>query len=493
MTVVLTVSPEDVSSITGWFSHDLLIGGGNRAAETGERFDVVNPATGGVIASVASASVQDSLDAVTAAGQAMTGWARLAPRVRAEVLRRAFEIMTERAEDLARLIVLENGKSLVDARGEVSYAAEFFRWYSEEAVRLQGGIQRAPNGANRILVTHQPIGVSVLVTPWNFPAAMATRKIAPALAAGCAVVLKPASDTPLTALAIGALLAEAGVPDGVVNVLPSRRSGQVVSAMLDHAAVRKLSFTGSTEVGRLLLAEAARTVVNCSMELGGNAPFLVFADADLDSALDGAMVAKMRNGGEACTAANRFYVHSSIAAEFGGRLAARMGELRMGDGLDESVQLGPLINPEARSKVDQLVTDAVRAGATALTGGAVPSGAGFFYPATVLAGVTPGSPILREEIFGPVAPIVTFETDEDAIRMANDTEYGLVSYVYTRDLQRGLSVSERLESGMVGLNRGLVSDPAAPFGGFKQSGLGREGGHEGMLEFTESQYIAVAW
>jgi succinate-semialdehyde dehydrogenase/glutarate-semialdehyde dehydrogenase len=467
--------------------------GGNGAAETGERFDVVNPATGGVIASVASASVQDSLDAVTAAGQAMTGWARLAPRVRAEVLRRAFEIMTERAEDLARLIVLENGKSLVDARGEVSYAAEFFRWYSEEAVRLQGGIQRAPNGANRILVTHQPIGVSVLVTPWNFPAAMATRKIAPALAAGCAVVLKPASDTPLTALAIGALLAEAGVPDGVVNVLPSRRSGQVVSAMLDHAAVRKLSFTGSTEVGRLLLAEAARTVVNCSMELGGNAPFLVFADADLDSALDGAMVAKMRNGGEACTAANRFYVHSSIAAEFGGRLAARMGELRMGDGLDESVQLGPLINPEARSKVDQLVTDAVRAGATALTGGAVPSGAGFFYPATVLAGVTPGSPILREEIFGPVAPIVTFETDEDAIRMANDTEYGLVSYVYTRDLQRGLSVSERLESGMVGLNRGLVSDPAAPFGGFKQSGLGREGGHEGMLEFTESQYIAVAW
>jgi succinate-semialdehyde dehydrogenase/glutarate-semialdehyde dehydrogenase len=483
----------DAAAITGWFSHDLLINGENCEADGGERFDVINPATGATIASVASASVQDALRTVDVAEAAMPGWSGLAPRARAEILRRSFELITARAEDLARLIVLENGKSLADARGEMAYAAEFFRWFSEEAVRLRGGIQTAPGGANKILVTHQPIGVSVLVTPWNFPAAMATRKIAPALAAGCSVILKPASDTPLTALAIGAILAEAGVPAGVVNVIPSRRSGAVVAAMLDHPAVRKLSFTGSTEVGRVLLAQAARTVVNCSMELGGNAPFLVFDDADLDSAIDGAMVAKMRNGGEACTAANRFYVHASVADEFSRRLTIRMRGLKLGSGLDESVELGPLINAEARSKVDLLVTEAVAEGATLLTGGTVDPGDGYFYPATVLSDVDPQSAILREEIFGPVAPIVTFKTDDEAIRMANDTEYGLVSYVYTSDLQRGLAISERLETGMVGLNRGLVSDPAAPFGGFKQSGLGREGGHEGMLEFTESQYIAVAW
>ncbi len=484
---------EATDELIGWFTHDLVIDGVSRAASTGERFEVHNPATGEVITSVASASAADALVAVRAAERALPLWSKTSPRERAEVLRKAFELLRERSDLLARLIVLENGKSLADARGEMAYATEFFRWYSEEAVRLIGSVQTAPSGKNRILVTHQPIGVSVLVTPWNFPAAMATRKIAPALAAGCSVILKPASDTPLTALAIGRLLSDAGVPAGVVNVIPSRRSGAVVSAMLDDPAVRKLSFTGSTEVGRVLLANASKTVVNCSMELGGNAPFLVFGDADLDAAIDGAMIAKMRNGGEACTAANRFYVHSSIAAEFAGRLTARMGGLRVGDGLEEAVEMGPLINDEAREKVHSLVTAARNVGARATTGGEPDDGIGYYYRPTVLVDVAPDSPILLEEIFGPVAPIVTFETDEEAVEMANRTEYGLVAYVYTADLARGLSVSERLETGMVGLNRGLISDPAAPFGGFKQSGLGREGGHEGMLEFTESQYIAVSW
>ncbi|HEY2644102.1 MAG TPA: NAD-dependent succinate-semialdehyde dehydrogenase [Galbitalea sp.] len=483
----------DTADLTSWFSHGLYIDGASGEASTGDRFDVVNPATGAVIASVANAGVEDALLAVRAAERALPGWSAVAPRDRAEILRKAFELMRDRSEDLAQLIVLENGKSLADARGEVSYAAEFFRWYSEETVRLLGSVQVSPNGQNRILVTHQPIGVSVLVTPWNFPAAMATRKMGPALAAGCTVILKPASDTPLTALAIAQLLEEAGVPAGVVNVVPSRKSGAVVGAMLDDPAVRKLSFTGSTEVGRILLAHASATVVNCSMELGGNAPFLVFADADLDSAIDGAMLAKMRNGGEACTAANRFYVHSSIAGEFSRRLTERMNALTVGDGLDESVNLGPLINEDARVKVHGLVSAALSAGATVLSGGQPDDGVGYFYPATVLVDVAPDSPILREEIFGPVAPIVTFNTDDEAVRLANNTEFGLVAYVYTSDLAHGLSISQRLETGMVGLNRGLVSDPAAPFGGFKQSGIGREGGHEGMLEFTESQYIAVSW
>ncbi|MDQ1606243.1 MAG: succinate-semialdehyde dehydrogenase / glutarate-semialdehyde dehydrogenase [Microbacteriaceae bacterium] len=493
MTIHQANHSHDLTALTGWFSHDLLIGGENRPASNGERFDVINPATGQSFASVASASEDDAIDAVQAAELALRGWSAFAPRARAEILRHAFDIMTSRADELARLIVIENGKSLADARGEIAYAAEFFRWYSEEAVRLLGSVQTSPNGQNRILVTHQPIGVSLLITPWNFPAAMAARKIAPALAAGCSVILKPASDTPLTALAIGAILTEAGVPSGVVNVIPSRRSGAIVPAMLDHPAVRKLSFTGSTEVGRTLLAEAARTVVNCSMELGGNAPFLVFDDADLDAAIDGAMIAKMRNGGEACTAANRFYVHTSVAVEFSRRLTVRMSGLRMGSGLDEAVELGPLINQDARSKVAGLVDQAVDAGATVLTGGVTEPGPGYFYPPTVLFGVDSTSPILREEIFGPIAPLVTFETDEDAVRLANNTEFGLVAYVYTADLSRGLAISERLETGMVGLNRGLVSDPAAPFGGFKQSGLGREGGHEGILEYTEAQYIAVSW
>jgi succinate-semialdehyde dehydrogenase/glutarate-semialdehyde dehydrogenase len=472
---------------------DLFIGGKWVPAAAGDRFDVYDPATGSVIASVADGRVPDALAAVDAAEAAAAGWAATAPRERAEVLRRAFELMTARGDELARLISLENGKALGDARGEVAYAAEFFRWYAEEAVRAAGTLMTAPSGANRIVVVQQPVGICVLVTPWNFPAAMATRKIGPALAAGCTCILKPASDTPLTALAMAAILAEAGVPDGVVNVLPSRKSGAVVSAMLHDPRVRKVSFTGSTEVGRVLLAQAADQVVNTSMELGGNAPFVVFADADLDAALDGAMIAKMRNAGEACTAANRFYVEAAVAPEFSRRLAERMAALVMGPGTEEKTQVGPLVNEDSVSKVDELVTAAVSGGAAALTGGTRPSGTGWYYPPTVLTGVPADSAILREEIFGPVAPIVTFTAESEAVRMANDTEFGLVAYVYTGDLARGLRVSEALEAGMVGLNRGLVSDPAAPFGGVKQSGLGREGGHEGMLDYLESKYIAVSW
>ncbi len=484
----ITRSPETVGVPT-----QLLIGGEWVDASEGRTFDVDDPSTGDVIATVADASVEDGLAAVTAASAALPGWAATPPRQRSEILRRMFELMTERTDALARLIVRENGKSLSDARGEVTYAAEFFRWFAEEAVRAGGDLHTAPAGTNRILVLRQPIGVSILVTPWNFPAAMATRKIGPALAAGCTVVLKPASDTPLTALALGALLTEAGAPAGVVNVVPSRRSGPVVSAMLHDPRVRKLSFTGSTEVGRGLLREAADCVVSCSMELGGNAPFVVFDDADLESAVAGAMVAKMRNGGEACTSANRFLVQRGIAKEFGDRMAAAMGALRVGPGLEDGVQLGPMINAAGRDKVASLVDGAVGDGARIAVGGHIPEGPGFFYPATVLVDVPANAGILREEIFGPVAPLVVFDTEEEAITMANASEYGLVAYIYTGDLGRGLRVSEALESGMVGLNRALVSDPAAPFGGVKQSGLGREGGHDGLLEFMESKYIAVTW
>jgi succinate-semialdehyde dehydrogenase/glutarate-semialdehyde dehydrogenase len=472
---------------------DLYIGGKAVPAGDGGRVDVQDPATREVITSVADGTVEDAIAAVDAADRAAESWAATAPRERAEILRKAFELMTERSEELARLISLENGKALPDARGEVAYAAEFFRWYSEEAVRGAGAVATAPSGANRIVVLHRPVGICVLVTPWNFPAAMATRKIGPALAAGCTVILKPAGDTPLTALAMAGILAEAGVPAGVVNVLPARRSGEVVSAMLHDPRVRKLSFTGSTEVGRVLLREAADQVINTSMELGGNAPFLVFADADLDAAIEGAMVAKMRNAGEACTAANRFYVESSIAEEFSRRLAERMSALTVGPGTEEGTQVGPLVNRDAVTKVEDLVREAVDQGAVAVVGGRRPDRPGHYYEPTVLVDVPPDAPILGEEIFGPVAPIVTFEDEDEAIRLANATEFGLVAYVYTGDLARGLRVSERFESGMVGLNRGLVSDPAAPFGGVKQSGIGREGGHEGMLDYLETQYVAVRW
>jgi succinate-semialdehyde dehydrogenase/glutarate-semialdehyde dehydrogenase len=471
----------------------LLIGGEWGGGRGGSTFPVLDPASEEVITEVADGTVEDALAAVGAAHAALPAWAATPPRRRAEILRRAFELMTERAEPIARLMSLENGKSLRDARGEAAYAAEFFRWYAEEAVRIEGTVMRAPSGANRIVTLRQPIGVAVLVTPWNFPAAMATRKIGPALAAGCTVVLKPAGETPLTALAIAGILSEAGVPGGVVNVLTSSRSGATVSAMLNDPRVRKLSFTGSTEVGRILLREAAETVVSCSMELGGNAPFVIFEDADIPAAVEGALVAKMRNGGEACTAANRFYVHEAVADEFIQAFAGRLAGLVVGPGLEESTEVGPLVNQATRSKVAELVNDAADSGGKVVTGGRAPQRRGYFYEPTLIDGVPAEAAVLGTEIFGPVAPVVRFTAEDDAIRWANDTEYGLVAYVYTRDLRRGLRVSEALEAGMIGLNRGLVSDPAAPFGGVKQSGIGREGAHDGLLEYTETKYIATDW
>jgi succinate-semialdehyde dehydrogenase / glutarate-semialdehyde dehydrogenase len=472
---------------------DLYVGGKWRPASDGQRFDVIDPATESVIASVASASVADGIAAVDAASSAFAGWAGRKPRERGEILRKAYELIIQHSERFARLITLENGKALPDARAEVAYSAEFFRWYAEEAVRNIGDVSRAPSSGARILVQHRPAGLAVLVTPWNFPAAMATRKIGPALAAGCPVVLKPASETPLTMLALMPLLEEAGVPGGVVNVVPSRRSGPVVDAMLKDLRVRIISFTGSTEVGRKLLHAAADNIIKPAMELGGNAPFIVFDDADIDAAIEGAMIAKMRNIGEACTAANRFYVHAKVHDEFAKKLSDRMGGLKVGNGLEDGVMVGPLVNADTRNKVVHLVDDAVHKGAKVLIGGALPAGKGFFYPATVLTDVPDGAKMLREEIFGPVAALQTFTTDDDVIARANDTEYGLVAYVYTRDMARGMRVSERLEFGMVGLNRGLVSDPAAPFGGMKQSGIGREGAHEGLMEFLETQYVSVSW
>ena len=472
---------------------DLWIGGKWRKASDGARFDVIDPATENTVASVASATVEDAKAAVDAAAAAQPGWAAKKPRERGEILRKAFELIMRDAERLAKLITIENGKALSDSRGEVAYAAEFFRWNAEEAVRNLGQLYNAPASGARVVVQHKPAGVAVLVTPWNFPAAMATRKIGPALAAGCTVVLKPASDTPLTMLALMPILEEAGVPAGSVNVIPSRSSGKVVSAMLHDPRVRVVSFTGSTEVGRKLLHEAADNVVKPAMELGGNAPFIVFEDADIDAAIEGAMIAKMRNMGEACTAANRFYVHEKVHDEFAKKLTAKMGSLKMGNGLDDGVALGPLVNKEGLDKVVELVEDAVGKGAKVLTGGKAPGGKGFFYPATVLANVPDNAKMLNEEIFGPVASLQTFKSDDEVIRRANDTEYGLVAYLYTKDMSRGLRVSEKLDFGMIGLNRGLVSDPAAPFGGMKQSGIGREGAHEGLMEFLETQYISVTW
>ncbi len=472
---------------------DLWIGGQWKKSSDGARFDIFDPATEEKICDVASATVEDAQAAVDAAQASMADWAGRKPRERAEILRKAFELIIADAERLAKLITLENGKALSDSRGEVAYSAEFFRWYAEEGVRNLGQMSIAPSSGARILVQHKPIGVACLVTPWNFPAAMATRKIGPALAAGCPVVLKPASETPLTMLALMPILEKAGVPAGVVNVIPSRRSGPVVSKMLHDPRVRIVSFTGSTEVGRKLLHEAADNIVKPAMELGGNAPFLVFEDADIDAAIEGAMIAKMRNMGEACTAANRFYVHENVAEEFAKKLTDKMSALKMGNGLTEGVALGPLVNAETRDKVQELVDDAVKKGAKVTAGGKSPGGKGFFYPATVLTNVPDGANLLREEIFGPVAPIQTFKTEDEVIRKANDTEYGLVAYLYTKDLARGMRVSEKLEFGMIGLNRGLVSDPAAPFGGMKQSGLGREGAHEGLMEFLETQYVSVTW
>lgn len=459
--------------------------------ESGTGIPVTDPSSGKTLVEVPDASIEDAMRAVDAAEAAAADWRETSPRERSEILRRWFTLMSEHAEELALLISLENGKALADARGEVTYAAEFFRWYAEEATRIGGEFRHTPSGAHNILVDHEPIGIAVLITPWNFPAAMATRKIGPALAAGCTVILKPASETPLTAYAMARLGEEAGVPPGVVNVLTTTNPGPVTSAMLADPRVRKLSFTGSTGVGRTLLAEAAKTVVNCSMELGGNAPFVVFDDADLSAALDGAMVAKMRNGGEACTAANRFYVQSGIHDAFVKGLTERMSGLKLGAGYDPDTQCGPMITTKAVDKIDRLVSEATSRGARATTGGAPLDGSGYYYPPTVLENVPTDAALAHEEIFGPVAAIYRFDTEEEAIRLANDTEYGLAAYVYSRDIMQAMRVGRGIETGMVGINRGLMSDPAAPFGGAKQSGLGREGGVTGILEFMEPKYFAV--
>ncbi len=477
----------------GMLKTDLYIGGEWRPGAEMVRFDVLNPATEEVICSVASAELADADLALNAAEAAMADWAARTPRARSEVLRRAFELMIARKEEFARLITLENGKAGGDAMGETVYAAEFFRWFAEEAVRADGLMMHAPSSGARIIVQHRPAGLAVLVTPWNYPAAMGTRKIAPALAAGCGVIIKPASETPLTMLALMPLLEEAGVPPGLINVLPSRRSGALVDHLMQDPRVRVVSFTGSTGVGRKLLQSAANQVLKPAMELGGNAPLLVFEDADLDVAVQGTMLAKMRNLGEACTAANRIYVHQEIVEEFTRRLTARMAALKVGDGADPTVDVGPLVNADTRDKVAEFVADAVAKGAKIECGGPAPEGRGFYYLPTVLSNVPDTALCLRDEIFGPVAAIQTFTDQDEVIRRANDTEYGLVAYVFSGDMKRALQVCERLEYGMVGLNRELVSDPAAPFGGAKQSGLGREGGYEGMLEFMESQYISASW
>ncbi|MFQ3347920.1 MAG: succinate-semialdehyde dehydrogenase/glutarate-semialdehyde dehydrogenase [Paracoccaceae bacterium] len=472
---------------------DLYIDGQWRSGQSGDRFDVINPATEEIITSVASAEIADADAALDAAETAMKEWASRTPRSRSEVLRKVWELMTAQLEHFAHLITLENGKARTDAMGEATYAAEFFRWFSEEAVRADGMITHAPASGARIIVQHKPAGLAVLVTPWNYPAAMGTRKIAPALAAGCAVIIKPASETPLTMLALMPLLEQAGVPKGLVNVLPSKRSGTIVEHMLRDPRVRVVSFTGSTGVGKKLLQSAADQVLKPAMELGGNAPLIVFEDANIDVAVQGAMLAKMRNLGEACTAANRIYVHEAVSDQFISQFTKAMGSLKVGDGSDPSVDVGPLVNASTRDKVAAFVADAVDKGAKIELGGKTPSGKGFFYPPTVLSNVSEMADCVHDEIFGPVAAIQTFADQADVIRRANDTEYGLVAYVFTENMKRGLQVCERLEYGMVGLNRGLVSDPAAPFGGVKQSGLGREGGHEGMLEFMETQYISTSW
>jgi succinate-semialdehyde dehydrogenase/glutarate-semialdehyde dehydrogenase len=462
-------------------------------ASDGGTFDVDNPATGEVIATVASATVDDGMAALDAAEKAFPAWAGLKPRERGEVLRKAFELIMAQKEDLARLITLENGKALTDSRSEIAYAAEFFRWSSEEAVRAIGDLYRGPSTGARIVVGHKPAGIAVLVTPWNFPAAMATRKIGPALAAGCPVILKPASATPLTMLALMPIMEQAGVPKGIISVLPSAHTGKLVDALLHDPRVRVVSFTGSTEVGRKLLHAAADNILTPAMELGGNAPFVVLEDADLDQAVDGAIVAKMRNIGEACTAANRFYVHHKVHDAFADKLAAKMGSMKIGNGLEEGVEVGSLVNAETRDKVVELVDDAVKRGAKVLTGGSIRNGPGYFYQPTVMVDVPDDARCFREEIFGPVAALSRFSDEAEVMKRCNDTEYGLVAYVFTKDMRRGLAFSEQLDFGMIGLNRGLVSDPAAPFGGMKQSGIGREGAHHGIMEFLETQYISVEW
>jgi len=470
----------------------LFIDGTWRGSSDGRTLHVEDPSTGETLASVADATVADGAAALDAAVAAQAGWAVTAPRERGEILRRAFEAITARAEEFALLMTLEMGKPLAEARGEVTYGAEFFRWFSEEAVRISGRWSMAPNGVTRLLTMKQPVGPTLMITPWNFPLAMGTRKIGPALAAGCTMVVKPAKQTPLTMLALVDLLTECGVPAGVVNVITTTRTGDVIEPIIRDPRLRKLTFTGSTAVGRKLVEQSAEQLLRVSMELGGNAPFLVFADADVDAAVQGAMLAKMRNIGEACTAANRFLVHESVAEEFSSKFAAKMAGMTVGRGTQDGVTVGPLIDATAQASVAALVDDAKVKGATVVCGGATVGDEGYFYAPTLLTGVSADALLMREEIFGPVAPIATFVTEAEVIARANDTEYGLVAYVFTRDLSRTLRVSEALEFGMIGINQGIVSNPAAPFGGVKHSGFGREGGFEGIEEYLEIKYVGIA-
>jgi succinate-semialdehyde dehydrogenase/glutarate-semialdehyde dehydrogenase len=469
----------------------LWIGGGGRPATGGAVLVVDDPSTGLPLAEVADASVDDGLAALGSAVAAQAEWAATAPRARGEILRRAFQLMSERADDLALLMTLEMGKPLSESRGEVTYAAEFFRWFSEEAVRVAGRWSTSPDGATRLMTMKRPVGPALMITPWNFPLAMGTRKIGPAVAAGCTMVVKPAAQTPLSMYALASLLREAGLPDGVLNVVTTSRSGEVMAPLIRDPRLRKLTFTGSTAVGRALVAQSADQLLRVSMELGGNAPFLVMADADLDAAVEGAMLAKMRNMGEACTAANRFIVHRSVSEDFAQRMAQRMAALRVGRGTEEGVDVGPLVDATSRDKVAELVQGAVDGGARVLTGAETVGDRGWFYAPTVLADVPPDAAMLGEEIFGPVAPVTTFDSTEEAVRAANDTEYGLVAYAFTRDLSTALELAESLDTGMVGINQGVVSNPAAPFGGVKHSGFGREGGTEGIEEYLETRYVGI--
>lgn len=469
----------------------LFIGGTWRDASGGATFAVENPADGSTLVEVANGTVADGKAAIDAAVAAQPDWAKVPPRDRGEILRSAFETVVDRADELATIMTLEMGKPLSESQAEITYGAEFLRWFSEEAVRVSGRYSVAPNGATRLLTLKQPVGPCLMITPWNFPLAMGTRKIAPAIAAGCTMVVKPAGLTPLTMLWLAKVLEESGVPEGVLNVVTTKSTGEVMEPIIRDPRLRKLTFTGSTEVGRSLVEQSAEGLLRVSMELGGNAPFLVFADADVDAAVEGAMLAKMRNIGEACTAANRFIVHADVAEEFSSKLAEKMGALKIGPGLEDGVKVGPLVEEKQRDKVAELVDDAVEKGATVVTGGEVPEGPGWFYPPTVLTDVPLSAKVSTEEIFGPVAPVFTFTDDDDAIRMANDTEYGLVAYAFTTDYARAVKVYEGLETGMVGMNQGIVSNPAAPFGGVKASGFGREGGAEGIEEYLETKYVGL--
>ncbi len=480
------------TTVIGTVPTGLFIGGSWRPATGGATIAVDDPSSGEVIAHVADATVEDGRSALDAAVAVQSSWAATAPRDRGEILRRAFELITERADELALIMTLEMGKPLADSRAEVTYGAEFFRWFSEEAVRINGRYSVAPNGATRLLTMKQPVGPCLFITPWNFPLAMGTRKIGPAVASGCTMVVKPASQTPLSMYALAKIMTEAGLPDGVLNVVTTSHSGAVMEPLIRDPRLRKLSFTGSTEIGRRLVEQSAEQLLRVSMELGGNAPFLVFGDADVEAAVDGAMLAKMRNMGEACTAANRFLVHTDVAEEFSARLAERMGALTVGRGTEAGIDVGPLVDAPSQAKVSELVDDAVQAGAKVLAGGSTVGEQGYFYAPTVLTDVPASARLLSEEIFGPVAPVTTFSTDDEALALANAGEYGLVAYAYTRDLTRAVRVAERLDTGMVGLNQGIVSNPAAPFGGVKHSGFGREGGAEGIEEFLETKYVGIA-